>query len=134
MRVHWASGVDLLGHSNGQCTGFDVYCVVLRFVHCGNGESPSRTASCVSVRSRPIRHLLGNRGGASMDREQGVVKWFDCPSGVGLIQPDKGGDDVIVYFSEVIGAGCTGLGHGQRVTFIRGVGRAARTATKLQLS
>ena len=69
-----------------------------------------------------------------MDRERGVVKWFDSPSGVGLIQPEKGGDDVIVYFSEVMSIGCTVLDHGQKVTFVRGLGRAARTATKLQLS
>ena len=69
-----------------------------------------------------------------MDREQGVVKWFHSPSGVGLIQPEKGGDDVIVYFSEVMGTGHTALDHGQKVTFVRGLGRAARTATKLQLS
>ncbi|MEV8472068.1 cold shock domain-containing protein [Ralstonia sp. UNC404CL21Col] len=68
-----------------------------------------------------------------MDREQGVVKWFDSRSGVGLIEPQRGGDDVIVIFPRSSALDPPALQHGQKVSFVRGLGRVARTATKLLL-
>ncbi|WP_394372392.1 cold shock domain-containing protein [Ralstonia wenshanensis] len=102
------------------------------FASVGAGTaSACRIALCRPVDSRPIWHLLHNRRGASMDREQGVVKWFDSRSGVGLIEPQRGGDGVIVIFPRSSALDPPALQHGQKVTFVRGLGRVARTAAKL---
>jgi CspA family cold shock protein len=47
----------------------------------------------------------------------GVVKSYDPRRGMGELQRDDGGADVIVYISEVERAGLSGLSAGQRLSF-----------------
>jgi CspA family cold shock protein len=51
-----------------------------------------------------------------MDREVGIVKWFNSTKGYGFIQRDAGGD-VFVHFSAIEGEGYRSLDEGQRVEF-----------------
>ena len=47
----------------------------------------------------------------------GTVKWFNATKGHGFIQPDDGGNDVLVHISAVERAGLSGLAEGQKVSF-----------------
>ena len=47
----------------------------------------------------------------------GTVKWFNGQKGFGFIQPDQGGNDVIVHISAVERAGLRGLTEGQKVSY-----------------
>jgi len=47
----------------------------------------------------------------------GVVKSYDSRRGMGELQREDGGADVIVYVSEVERAGLSGLSAGQRLSF-----------------
>lgn len=47
----------------------------------------------------------------------GTVKFFNDTKGFGFICNDKGGDDVFVHFSSIIGDGHKSLSEGQKVTF-----------------
>ncbi len=47
----------------------------------------------------------------------GVVKWFKPTIGYGFIQPNEGGNDVIVHASTVERAGLTSLNEGQKVEY-----------------
>ncbi len=51
-----------------------------------------------------------------MDREQGVVKWFNAAKGYGFIQRQSG-EDVFVHFSAIQGEGYKSLNEGQSVEF-----------------
>ena len=48
----------------------------------------------------------------------GVVKWFNGQKGFGFIQPTDGGNDVFVHISAVERAGMTGLGEGQKLSYV----------------
>jgi CspA family cold shock protein len=48
--------------------------------------------------------------------EQGTVKWFSNEKGYGFIERE-GGDDVVVHFSAIGGAGYTSVTEGQKVEF-----------------
>lgn len=48
---------------------------------------------------------------------QGTVKWFNAEKGFGFIQPDEGGADVFVHFSQIQMGGYKALEEGQRVEF-----------------
>lgn len=52
-----------------------------------------------------------------MSWKQGVVKWFDSLKGYGFIQPDDGGQEVFVHFSQIEGDGYRNLYEGDRVHF-----------------
>ncbi|SDN77540.1 cold shock protein (beta-ribbon, CspA family) [Geodermatophilus sp. DSM 45219] len=55
-----------------------------------------------------------SRGG----RSTGTVSWFDADKGFGFIQPDDGGADVFVHFSQIADrGGFRSLDEGQRVEF-----------------
>lgn len=47
----------------------------------------------------------------------GTVKSYDSRIGKGLIEPDRGADDVAVFVSEVERAGLATLSVGQRLSF-----------------
>jgi CspA family cold shock protein len=51
-----------------------------------------------------------------MEREEGVVKWFNAPKGYGFIEREEG-EDVFVHYSSIIGEGFKKLDEGQRVEF-----------------
>ena len=51
-----------------------------------------------------------------MDKEQGVVKWFNNEKGYGFIQRASGGD-VFVHHSEIQETGYKSLNEGQAVEF-----------------
>lgn len=52
-----------------------------------------------------------------MSWKQGVVKWFDSLKGYGFIQPDDGGQEVFVHFSQIEGDGYRNLYQGDHVHF-----------------
>jgi len=47
----------------------------------------------------------------------GTVKWFNSQKGFGFIQPNDGGNDVVVHISAVERAGLSHLAEGQKVNF-----------------
>ena len=47
----------------------------------------------------------------------GTVKWFNGAKGFGFIQPDEGGPDVFVHYSQIQTDGFRSLEEGQRVEF-----------------
>jgi len=51
-----------------------------------------------------------------MEREQGVVKWFNNSKGYGFIQR-AGGDDVFVHHSAIQADGYRSLAEGESVEF-----------------
>lgn len=54
--------------------------------------------------------------GEQLDREQGVVKWFNAAKGYGFIQRQSG-EDVFVHFSAIQMEGYKSLNEGQLVEF-----------------
>jgi cold shock protein len=48
---------------------------------------------------------------------QGTVKWFNSEKGYGFIQPDDGGEDLFVHYSEIAGGGFRSLEEGQKVSY-----------------
>ena len=51
-----------------------------------------------------------------LDREQGVVKWFNDSKGFGFIQRDSG-EDIFVHFRAIQGDGYRSLNDGEKVEF-----------------
>lgn len=58
---------------------------------------------------------------------EGTVKWFNPDKGFGFIEPDGGGDDLFVHFSEIKSSGFKTLDEGQRVEFDIGAGRDGKS-------
>ncbi|MGE0596683.1 MAG: cold-shock protein [Hyphomonadaceae bacterium] len=54
----------------------------------------------------------------------GAVKSYDKRKGVGAITPDRGGDDIAVYSSELERAGFSSLAFGDRLSFDVQIDRA----------
>ncbi len=62
---------------------------------------------------------------------EGTVKWFKADKGFGFIQPDAGGEDLFVHFSEIQTDGYKSLDEGQKVSFEIGEGRKGPQAQKV---
>ncbi len=58
---------------------------------------------------------------------EGTVKWFNPDKGFGFIEPEGGGDDLFVHFSEIKSEGFKTLDEGQRVEFDIGAGRDGKS-------
>jgi CspA family cold shock protein len=63
----------------------------------------------------------------------GTVKWFSQAKGFGFIQPDGGGDDLFVHFSNISGSGFRNLEEGQKVEFEAQEGRKGLEATNVNV-
>jgi len=49
--------------------------------------------------------------------QTGKVKWFDAQKGLGFIEPDAGGDDILVEIDALRRAGLVDLAEGQKISF-----------------
>lgn len=48
---------------------------------------------------------------------KGTVKWFNSTKGFGFIEPEGGGEDVFIHFSEIQMEGYKQLSEGQEVEY-----------------
>ncbi len=48
---------------------------------------------------------------------RGRVKWFSDEKGYGFIEPEGGGEDVFVHYTEIVGEGFRTLEEGSMVEF-----------------
>jgi len=63
---------------------------------------------------------------------KGTVKWFNSDKGFGFIQPQDGGKDLFVHFSEIqSGGGYASLQDGQEVEYELGDGPKGPCAVKV---
>ncbi len=62
---------------------------------------------------------------------QGTVKWFNGEKGFGFIEPDDGGADVFVHYSEIQGNGYRSLDEGQKVSYTVAQGQKGPQATEV---
>ena len=51
-----------------------------------------------------------------LEKEQGIVKWFNNAKGYGFISRETG-DDVFVHYSAILSEGFKSLAEGQKVEF-----------------
>ena len=52
-----------------------------------------------------------------MSTHKGKVKWFNSTKGFGFIEPEDGGEDIFIHFSEIIMDGYKQLNEGQPVEY-----------------
>ena len=62
----------------------------------------------------------------------GTVKSFDASQGLGVIQPDDGGQDLVVHISAVERAGLKGLHEGQSISYDVQAERGTLSAVNLK--
>jgi CspA family cold shock protein len=63
----------------------------------------------------------------------GTVKWFNDSKGYGFIQPEDGGKDVFVHFSQIAGEGFKTLSEGAKVEFETREGSKGPEATNVTI-
>lgn len=63
----------------------------------------------------------------------GTVKWFSQAKGYGFIQPDDGGADLFIHYSNISGSGFRNLEEGQKVTYEPQEGRKGLEATDVNV-
>ena len=63
----------------------------------------------------------------------GTVKWFSQSKGFGFIQPDGGGEDLFIHYSNIAGGGFRNLEEGQKVEFEPQPGRKGMEATNVSV-
>lgn len=68
-----------------------------------------------------------------MQKEFGVVKWFNNEKGFGFIMPESGGKDLFAHYSEIVGDGHRSLEENQRVSFVAGMGQKGPQATSIEI-
>jgi len=73
--------------------------------------------------------LLGANG---LPVEQGIVRWFDLPSGNGAITRDGVGDEIFFNFTAIPGEGYRTVKAGSRVKFELVESNAGLTARNIQ--
>lgn len=49
--------------------------------------------------------------------QTGKVRWFDAQKGLGFIEPDDGGDDILVEMDALHRAGLADLAVGQKISY-----------------
>ena len=64
---------------------------------------------------------------------RGRVKWFSDERGSGSIEPENGGEDLSVHYSEVTGEGFRTLGEGSTVEFEAVDGRRGKQASRVEV-
>lgn len=62
----------------------------------------------------------------------GTVKWFSSDKGYGFIEPESGGEDLFVHFSEIEMQGYKTLEDGQKVSFEVSEGRKGPQASSVK--
>ena len=67
-----------------------------------------------------------------MEKETGVVKWFNERKGYGFISRDSGGGDIFVHHSAIAGEGFKTLGEGDRVEYTVTQGQKGPTASDVR--
>ena len=83
-------------------------------------RSRNRESCCMElprflfIGARPRESRL--KGGESLMRVTGTVKWFNDAKGYGFIARENG-DDVFVHYSAISGSGFRSLSEGQAVEF-----------------
>ncbi len=63
----------------------------------------------------------------------GTVKWFSQAKGFGFIQPEDGGADLFIHFSNIAGSGFRNLEEGQKVEYEAQEGRKGMEATNVSV-
>lgn len=63
---------------------------------------------------------------------QGQVKWFNAEKGFGFIEPDGGGPDLFVHYSQIDARGYRSLEEGQRVEFEAAQGQKGMEARSVK--
>lgn len=64
---------------------------------------------------------------------RGKVKWFSDEKGYGFIEPEAGGDDLFVHYSEVAGEGFRTLEEGSTVEFEVVEGQRGKQASRVEV-
>jgi len=67
-----------------------------------------------------------------MSVKKGKVKWFNSTKGFGFIEPEDGGADVFIHFSEIQMEGYKALNEGQHVEFEFEDGEKGPKATNIK--
>lgn len=68
-----------------------------------------------------------------MNREFGIVKWFNNDKGFGFITPESGGKDLFAHYSDIQGEGHKSLEENQRVSYVATQGQKGPQATMIQV-
>ncbi len=63
----------------------------------------------------------------------GTVKWFSTEKGYGFIQPDYGGEELLVHHTGIAGSGIKALTEGDKVSYEVTEGRKGPRAANVSL-